>query len=213
MIGDDLAAVRPQVGDQRVGDALRSAPRVRPPVPGVRVRGKEEARGRGAERRQGGVGVREHAREQRVRLLGRERAAAQDGTELKNAQAESDGGERMPRHPQQLRTGEVHHGVEVRAERAQTASQARASRPSPSAVRSMSRQAMPARPPSRGWAYETSGVIHSMRLRSPNARKNGELSAAGWTAEPTSWRNPGRVSSAVRTPPPAVSEASRTRTE
>ena len=83
-----------------------------------------------------------------------------------------------------------------------TASQARASGPSPSAVRSMSRQAMPARPPSSGWAYETSGVTQSMRSRSRNARKNGELSAAGWTAEPTSWRNPGSVSSAVRTPPP-----------
>ena len=44
MIGDDLAAVRAQVCDQRVGDALRSAPRVRPPVPGVRVRGEEEPR-------------------------------------------------------------------------------------------------------------------------------------------------------------------------
>ena len=71
---------------------------------------------------------------------------------------------------------------------------------------------MAARPPSSGCEYDTSGVIHSIRSRSPKARKNGEVSAAGWTADPTSWWKPGSVSSAVRTPPPTVSEASSTRT-
>ena len=52
MVRHDLAAVRAQVGDQRVGDHLRAAPRERPPVTAVRVRGEEETRGRGAERRQ-----------------------------------------------------------------------------------------------------------------------------------------------------------------
>ncbi len=119
VIGDDLAAVRAQVGDQRVADALCSAPRVGPPVSGVRVRGEEEPRGRGTDRRKGGVGVREHPREQSIRLLGRERATAEDRSELQNAQTESERGQRMPRHAQQLRTGEVHDGVQVRAERPQ----------------------------------------------------------------------------------------------
>ena len=93
-----------------------------------------------------------------------------------------------------------------------TASQAGPSRPRPSAVRSMSRQAMPARPPSRGCAYEISGRIHSMRSPSPNARKNGDDRAAGCTAEQTSCWKPGRVSCAVRVPPPRVVAASMTRT-
>ena len=41
----------------------------------------------------------------------------------------------------------------------------------------------------------------------------GELSAAGCTADPMSWRKPGSVSSAVRRPPPACADASSTRTE
>ena len=60
------------------------------------------------------------------------------------------------------------------------------SMPSSAAVRSMSRQAMAARPPSSGWANEISGRIHSIRSSSPNAWKNGEATAAGWTAEQTS---------------------------
>ena len=39
-------------------------------------------------------------------------------------------------------------------------------------------------------------------------RKNGEAMVSGRIVEQTSWRNPGRVSSAVRVPPPAVGAAS-----
>ncbi len=43
-------------------------------------------------------------------------------------------------------------------------------------------------------------------------RKAGEARSSGWTAEQTSWRNPGSVSSAVRHPPPGSSAASYTST-
>ena len=36
------------------------------------------------------------------------------------------------------------------------------------------------------------------------SRKAGEASRSGWTAEQTSWRKPGSVSSAVRQPPPGL---------
>ena len=62
-----------------------------------------------------------------------------------------------------------------------------------------------ARPSSSGWAKATAGV----ESRTPWAdrsmsRKTGEATRSGWTAEQTSWRKPGRVSSAVRHPPPGV---------
>ena len=44
------------------------------------------------------------------------------------------------------------------------------------------------------------------------SRKAGEASSSGCTAEQTSWRNPGSVSSAVRQPPPGSSAASYTST-
>ena len=63
----------------------------------------------------------------------------------------------------------------------------------------------PARPPSRGWANAISGWTSSRPCRSSSApRKNGETAAIGWMAEQTSWANPGRVSAAVRMPPPMV---------
>src|SRR5262249_9775206 len=69
----------------------------------------------------------------------------------------------------------------------------------------------PARPPSRGWANATFGVSS---LTPPAARlvpvKNGDAAASGWTAEHTSWRNPGSVSSSVRQPPPRVPAPPRT---
>ena len=118
MIGHDLAAVRAQIGDQRVGDVLRAAARVGPAVAGVGVRGEEEAGCRGADRRQRGVRVREHPGDERVRLFGRERAAPEARAELQRAQAEPQGRDRMPRHPQQLRAGEIDHAGQVGAQRA-----------------------------------------------------------------------------------------------
>src|SRR5205823_824876 len=44
-------------------------------------------------------------------------------------------------------------------------------------------------------------------------RKNGDPTPSGWMAEHTSWRKPGRVSSAVREPPPGVAAASSTSTD
>ena len=45
------------------------------------------------------------------------------------------------------------------------------------------------------------------------SRKNGEAVDVPWTAEQMSWTNPGRVSSALRIPPPTVGCASYTTTE
>ena len=40
--------------------------------------------------------------------------------------------------------------------------------------------------------------------RRSRSRKNGDAVDVPWTAEQTSWTNPGRVSSALRIPPPIV---------
>ena len=85
---------------------------------------------------------------------------------------------------------------------------ARPSAPSPATVRSRSRHAMPARPPSSGCAYDTSGTIQSIRSSRPSLRNTGDARAAGCTAEHTSCRNPGSVSPAERTPPPIDDSAS-----
>src|SRR5690348_14496802 len=69
-------------------------------------------------------------------------------------------------------------------------------------------------PSSRGWAMGAGGwIIRSPRRSRPRPRMKGELTASGWIAEQTSWWKPGRVRSAVRQPPPGVSEASSTSTE
>ena len=72
-----------------------------------------------------------------------------------------------------------------------------------------------ARPPSSGWANATSGM-HSRTWRASRSmsRKNGDAMRSGWTAEHTSWWNPGSVSSSVRHPPPGTLGAlSKTSTE
>src|SRR5690606_3974903 len=46
-----------------------------------------------------------------------------------------------------------------------------------------------------------------------SCRRYGEATANGWIAEHTSWTTPGRVSSALRIPPPTVSDASSTVTD
>ena len=67
------------------------------------------------------------------------------GAELQAAQAEADRGDRMPRHAQQLRTGEIHERRrDARLSGRRTARHARPSRPRPSAVRSRSRHAIAA---------------------------------------------------------------------
>jgi hypothetical protein len=86
--------------------------------------------------------------------------------------------------------------------------QASPSAPRLAAVRSMSWYAMPARPPSSGWAYEMSGSTNGMRSASRKRRKNPDAYAIGWTAEHTSWKYPGSVSSSVREPPPIVADRS-----
>ncbi len=69
-----------------------------------------------------------------------------------------------------------------------------------------------AAPPLSACAKDNSGVIQSIGDARVNAPKNGEASAAGCTADPTSWRKPGSVSSAVRAAPPEAAAASSTRT-
>ena len=63
-----------------------------------------------------------------------------------------------------------------------------------------------ARPPSSGWAKQSSGwTSRTPRLGRSNSRKNGAAAAIGCTVEQTSWRYPGRISSSVRMPPPGRS--------
>ena len=62
------------------------------------------------------------------------------------------------------------------------------------------------RPPSSGWAKATRGVSsRTPRAARSRSRKAGEARSSGCTAEQTSWRKPGSVSSAVRHPPPGSS--------
>lgn len=69
-------------------------------------------------------------------------------------------------------------------------------------------------PSSKGCAMGNSGCSQSSPYRASGiVLKTGEPIPSGWTAEQGSWRNPGRVSSSVRAPPPTVSLASNTDTE
>ena len=89
--------------------------------------------------------------------------------------------------------------------------QAVPSSPSRSAVASRLCSRPVASPPSSGCASGTSGSIHfNPCCCSGNDRKNGEAIASGKTAAPTSWWNPGNVSSCVRVLPPTSSAASKT---
>ena len=84
--------------------------------------------------------------------------------------------------------GEWRHQRAVRARR-----RARARRPSPRA----SGRAPPRSPSSSGCASGTGGSSQlEAVLGQRQARRNGEASASGWTAEHTSCRKPGSVSSA-----------------
>ena len=136
-----------------------------------------------------------------------------DGAQLQRAQPEAHGRDRMPRHAQQLRPREVHEALEMRAERPHDG--APRARVPPESVRGAV-EVVATRSPRvrRPAAGRTRSRARSNRCARAVRRRGrtGELSAAGWTAEHTSWRKPGRVSSAVRTPPPTVSAASRTRT-
>jgi len=123
----------------------------------------------------------------------------------KAIEAEPGHGQRMPGHGpergEDLRQGQPHL-PDQRAEQPTvgagvTAEAARVSSTEPATAA--------ARPPSSGWANATLGV-HSVTPRAARSMlvKNGEDAASGWTAEHTSCWNPGKVSSAVRQPPPGV---------
>ena len=62
------------------------------------------------------------------------------------------------------------------------------------------------RGPRRGGGRKPRAGVSSLTPRAARStlRKNGDASTRGWTAEHTSWRNPGRVSSSVRHPPPGT---------
>jgi hypothetical protein len=61
-----------------------------------------------------------------------------------------------------------------------------------------------------GCANEISGVTNSTRFVSPNARKNGDATASGCTAEQVSCQKPDATDSRVEAPPPPAASA-RTR--
>src|SRR5580704_13993585 len=72
---------------------------------------------------------------------------------------------------------------------------------------------MTAVPSSRGCASSAEGQIQrSPASSSGRVEKKGEVTAIGCTADPRSWRKPGKVSSAERAPPPATDAASLTST-
>src|ERR1700683_4679984 len=72
---------------------------------------------------------------------------------------------------------------------------------------------MTAVPSSSGWANSAGGQIQcSPDSARGKVEKNGDATARGWTADPRSWTNPGKVSSADRAAPPATEAASRTST-
>ena len=64
------------------------------------------------------------------------------------------------------------------------------------------------------WMRQRRGRLHPVQavVGSGNVVKKGESTVSGWTAEHTSWRNPGSVRAADRAPPPTVSLPSTTST-
>ena len=89
-----------------------------------------------------------------------------------------------------------------------TSARQRAPSPSPSAsrlacVRARSRESTAACPPGSGCAMAISGWTQRSPWRSSSSpRITGDATAAGCTAEKTSWRKPGSVSSSVASAPP-----------
>ena len=124
------------------------------------------------------------------------------------------GRDRVARHPQQLRPREVDDPALPCEQRCDEPSPRAPVGPEPlgGAVEVAPRDARHAR---RRAGARTTPRARSTRCASssrPSLRNTGDASPAGCTAEHTSWRNPGSVSSAVRTPPPIVGAASSTRT-
>ena len=122
-----------------------------------------------------------------------------------------------PRHRQRVTRDVEHRPQELRAELVGVADE-RPEQPSPgpavraaeaSAVTATERSSTAARPPSSGCATGASGWTNSTPWAARSiGRKNGEASVSGRIVEQMSWRNPGRVSSSVRVPPPAFGAAS-----
>lgn len=107
------------VGDHRVGDALRASARVRPAAC-VSERGQQQP---GRRTREGGlrrVGVRDHPGDERRRLLRAEGASCQGSALVQHPDRETRGGQRIAGDAEQLVAGEVDHAVDVAAERTQT---------------------------------------------------------------------------------------------
>ena len=210
MARDDLAAGRLQLRDERVGDRARPAADHRP-ADRVGV-GREDEPERGTQR-----------------AIEAEHRVGRDPPNRARAGLVAEPAARQPaRRPERraARTGRAPAGGAAggrpaggaparasrrRARAARTAAARRrpSARRGPSAVAATDRSRTAARPPSSGWATGASGWMSSTpRAARSIERKNGEAIVSGRIVEQTSWRNPGRVSSAVRVPPPAVGAAS-----
>ena len=209
VVGDDLAAEPLKLADERVGDGLcptthhRPADRV-----GEGPEGEAERRRQRpvqAEHRVGG-----DAGEQGPCRLVLEAAASQSFRRTQGRGREPEAGHRqrptwdVDDGPQQLPCQAPRVGG--RGARTTVPRRGRPHRPNPSRrSQRTDRSSSAARPPSSGWATGASGCRNSTpRAARSTVRKNGDAIASGRIVEQTSCRNPGRVSSWVRVPPPAV---------
>ena len=209
----DLPAERPELRGQRVGDGRRAAADHRP-ADGMGVHPEDQPeRRRQRPRPAAASSARRGRRTGPAAPSPRNRARASAGRRAQGRQPEAGQGQRVARHvddgPQQL-------AATACPRRALSGPNRRA--PGPRVVgrrrgrrrrRHRPLQDDRARPASSAWATGASGWMSSTPCAAQSTvRKNGEATVSGTIVEHTSWRNPGRVSSWVRVPPPIVGAAS-----
>ena len=215
MAGHDLAAGRPQLRHERIGEDAGAAADHRPADRvGVRSQHEPERRGQRPIEREHRMG--RDPGEQRTSLVAIEAVAGQPSADHSAGQPETGQRQGMPRHVDDWSEELGRQLLRRPARAARRAVARRAHRPRRARPRWPPRIARARRPGRRradgrsgasGWISSTPRAARSI------VRKNGEATVSGRIVEQTSWRNPGRVSSAVRVPPPGVSAASYTRTE
>ena len=199
-----------QLGEQRLGEPGAAALDHRPAhrVRRHRQQQPERTGHRGAQRQHR---VRGHPGEQALGFLGAEPPGQHRGGR-QAVQAEAGHGQRMPGHGpdrgEDLRQGQPR--VAAPAGRAAAGRRPRRGPGCPRSPRPSPRPPRPARRPAGGRTRPWGCSSVTPRAARSMLVKNGEDAASGWTAEHTSCRKPGRVSSAVRQPPPGVSAPSMT---